>query len=157
SNGDLTRVGAGNFFPANYSVEVVPAPVEQIDLAIRACAGLAPFDTTVVDAVRVIVPVPQVWYEPELLEVEIIDPVFQSTVDQFVDQRAMWLKRRQDVRLDATALQKAIDATAPNYPDPDPNAVESNETVADTEIDSTIPDLAVPEDTYGTDNTSGTV
>jgi hypothetical protein len=157
SNGNPNRVGANNFFPANYSVDAVPAPIEQIDLAINACAALAPFDTTVGDAVRVIVPVPQVWYEPELLQVETIDPIFQATVDQFVHQRAIWLKRRQDVRLDAKSLLKAIDASTPDYPDLDPNAIESNETVADTEIDTNITELATPEESYGTvaDSTSG--
>ena len=58
------------------------------------------------EPVRVLVPVPQVWYEPELLITETVDPIFAATIVDLVAQRGKWLLRRQDVRKKVKALAK---------------------------------------------------
>lgn len=148
--GGNTRVGAQNFFPAGFTVEVAPAPLEQLDAAIEASAGLAPFDLALTERVRVLVPVPQIWYEPKLLEIENVDPEFQQSLDELRTRRGRWLTRRADVRGKATLLHQAIHGsdTTPGYPDPDPEQLEP-ETLADP-IDANDALLQNPETEYGT-------
>ena len=53
-------------------------PLEQLDLAMTASASMTPFDTFAPDVVEVLVPVPQIWFEPDLLKVEAVSPQFQK-------------------------------------------------------------------------------
>src|SRR6185369_7248134 len=69
-----SRVAGTSLFPGSYTINAVPAPLEQLDVIARASASLAAFDTFAPDQVTVIVPVPQIWYEPDLLRVLAIDP-----------------------------------------------------------------------------------
>lgn len=148
------RKAQDHFFPSNYYVKAMPVPLEQLDVAMESSASLAPFDTSTPDRVCILVPVPQVWYEPELLRKEIVDPEFQQTIDEFVERRAKWLKRRQDVREIAEAIIRAIKGEPPVYPDPDPDALEE-EDVASDPLDPEDPKLADPEETYGTEVKDG--
>lgn len=148
-DGLQSRVLSGPFFPAGWSVNSVPIPTEQLDFAIQASAPLAPLDASQPEQVTVLVPVPQIWYEPDLLQILQVDPAFQQVVDQFSHTRAIWLKRRQDVRADFSTLVGATTGVAPTFPDPDPDAVET-EDVAATEIDAAIAAFKTPELTYGT-------
>lgn len=124
------RLGRVHFFPATWSVDAVPVPLEQLDLVVRATASLREFDTFTTDDVRVVIPVPQVWYEPRLLVTEVVDPEFQQTLDRFIAERAEWLARRADVRDKASAITRAITGTPLAFPTPDPDALEPDETVA---------------------------
>lgn len=148
------RGGENNFFPVQYKVSAAPVPIEQLDAAMESSASLVHYDTSVRDSVRVLVPVPQVYYEPGLLAEEIVDPEFQETIDAFVDRRGKWLKRRLDVREMFSALVGAIRGEAPEFPDPDPNALEEEEIAVDP-IDPEIPELQDPEQDYGTEHPNG--
>lgn len=137
------------FFPGPYQVEAVPAPLEQLDLALEASAALAPFDLGTVDEVQVIVPVPEIWYEPRLLQIETVDPEFQQTIDEFALRRGRWLLRRADVRDKASALHRALTGENRPFPDPDPDQLEPEE-VANDPIDPSDPLLSIPEAEHGT-------
>ncbi|MCE3258133.1 MAG: hypothetical protein K0Q64_2216, partial [Nitrobacter vulgaris] len=144
-----TRVSGAPFFSGSYDVMAVPVPLEQLDLIARRCGALADFDMSSPDEVTVAVPVPQIWYERDLLQVLDIDPVFQQTVDGFIHERSIWLKRRAGVRGSYSLLVKAVTGTPATFPDPDPDAVEA-ESVSDTEIDDTIDAFKTPESVFGT-------
>ena len=65
-----TRIGLGQFFPTYYHVEAVPSPVEQLDVPLESSASLAPFDLSALEEqVRLLVPVPQIYFEPGLLRI----------------------------------------------------------------------------------------
>jgi len=115
------------FFPPAYAVDAVPIPLEQLDAAIEGSASLDPFDLNVPDRIRVLVPVPQVWYESTLLQTETIDPEFAEALNEFITRRGRWLTRREYVRDIIRLLTKVITGTSIVYPDPDPGKLEETE------------------------------
>jgi hypothetical protein len=147
------RGGKDLFFPGDYYAEAVPIPLEQLDAALEASAPLAHFDTFTRDRVQILVPVPQVWYEPNLLQEEQIDPLFQQTLDEFIQRRGKWLARRGQVRAIAAAYVQGIAGDPLEYPDPD--ALEEDEFVAADPTDPDDPQLAEEEDAYGTEVEGG--
>lgn len=119
-----------NFFPSGYRIEAAPIPLEQVDLIFHESASLLPFGTISNDfsnQVKILVPVPDSLYDPDLLKVDQLDPEFSSTLTRFIDRRADSLNRRQIVRDRLTQLQLAISGTTPLFPSPDPNQLESSE------------------------------
>ena len=148
------RVTGAPFFPGKYNVTAAPVPLEQLDVIARRCGPLADFDLASGDQVNVAVPVPQVWYEPDLLQVLRIDPVFLQTVQHFDHIRSLWLKRRTDVRGYYSLLVKAATGADATFPTPDPDAVE-DEDQADGQIDEGIDVFKTPEQTYGTESSDG--
>ncbi|WP_129674652.1 hypothetical protein [Candidatus Chloroploca sp. Khr17] len=148
---DGTTRAQNHFFPPGYVVETLPVVLEQLDVVLEASASLDPFDLRVPDRVRVAVPVPQVWYEPDLLRVEVVDDEFQTTLAAFELRRNRWLGRRVQVHQITSALVKAITGEALVYPDPDPDAVgEETILTGDDLLDANDPALAEPEAAYGT-------
>jgi len=143
------RPWTNRFFPEIFTLDLVPIPIEQLDAIVTACASLAPLDITRPERVRVLVPVPQSSFEPELLRVAQVDPVFQETIDRFVEVRGKWLRRRVDLREIAGALNQAITGTPLTYATPDPDALET-ETIAADPLLGTEGPLAQPEESYGT-------
>jgi hypothetical protein len=137
------------FFPPDYVVDAVPIPIEQLDAAIESSAALDPFDLDVPDRVRVLVPVPQIWYERGLLQTEVISPEFQEAIDEFVTRRGRWLNRRGFIREIVSLLTKAITSTALTFPSPDPGALETPEAPFDP-IDPNDDQLKNAEGLYGT-------
>ncbi len=135
------------FFPDAYAIQAAPIPLEQLDAVMQASASLQPFDLQESDQVQVLVPLPQVWYDPRLLqnvyeEPEVVAELedFDTTIQEFVTRRGEWLQRRQNVREKAQALYLAIKGEPLTFPDPDPNALEPEE-IGTGEIE---------EDSYGT-------
>jgi hypothetical protein len=122
------------FFPGSFAIDAVPVPLEQLEIAFEASASLRPFDTFTADHVRILVPVPQAWYEPRLLQTEVVDPAFQEAIDRFTAERAVWLRRRQEVRRRSSALVRAITGEPLVFPEPDPDALEDEE-IASDELD----------------------
>ncbi|HEV3049872.1 MAG TPA: hypothetical protein VGX50_06175, partial [Longimicrobium sp.] len=123
--------GTTSVFPADYVVEAVPVPLEQLDAAIEASAPLEPFDRSVPDRVRVLVPVPHSLYEPRLLQTEEPDPQFRAEIDELVRRRAELVGRREEVR---RAVETVIGATtgeppAFSRPEDDPERLEDEAAV----------------------------
>ncbi len=143
------RADLQHFFPATYTADVVPVPLEQLDLALEGSASLAPFDVAAPDQVRLLVPVPQAFYEPGLLKVEQVDPEFQQTLDEFTTRRGRWLNRRQELRAKHATLARALSGQAPAYPLVDPLAVDDYEAEY-PQIDEADPQLSATELAYGT-------
>ena len=115
------------FFPSAFTLDAAPVPVDQLDIAIRASAALAPLAVGAAERVRILVPVPLSSWEPRLLQTEVIDPLFQSTLDDNLLTRARTLGLRQGLRWQAAMLSHALDGQTPtvdSYKD-DPLALES--------------------------------
>jgi len=116
---DTTAHHSG-FFPAGYDIDAVPVPVDQLDVAIRQAAALAPLDVNAQESVRILVPVTLASWEPRLLMTEVIDPEFQATLDSFLLTRARELGARQGLRNERAVLTRAITGkpqTVPGYDD----------------------------------------
>ena len=88
-------------------------PVEQLDVAVRGNAALAPLNLASPESVRVLVPVPLQSWDPRLLITETIDPEFQQTLDRFLLNRSRALGARQGLRVRAGVLERAITGQAP--------------------------------------------
>jgi hypothetical protein len=104
-------------FPPTIEVDAAPVPVEQLDALLEDSAGGAPIDFAVSDQVRVLVPVPQALFEPDLLVVEQADAdgEFARAIDRFIDVRADWLRRRHSLREKGRQLAVAVEG--PNVPE----------------------------------------
>ena len=139
-----------SFFPSTYRVDALPVPLEQLDVAMEGSAALAPFDTFVPDEVQILVPVPQPWFEPALLNEEAVSPTFNETIDALVLRRSKWLLRRLVVRQRKAVIDRAIEGREEFYPDVDPRALDAAEAVETNQVDPTVPELAAPERTFGT-------
>ena len=108
----VTRRSA--FFPAGFDLDAVPVPVEQLDIAARANASLAPLDLRAAESVRLLVPVPLASWEPRLLITnETPDAQFQRTLDRFLLVRSRTLGLRQGLRVRQSVLQHGLDGRAP--------------------------------------------
>jgi hypothetical protein len=112
-------LGQNHFFPSSYKIQAAPVPLEQLDIVLESSASLVPFDLSKADQVQILAPVPQAWYEPDLLKTEAVDSEFQRTIDQFVNRRSQWLNRRSIVQTRNTLMIQAITGTVPDYADPD--------------------------------------
>ena len=150
------RGGHDHFFPTTYVVSAAPIPLEQIDILLDESAALAPFDLFTADEVRVYVPVPQIFYEPDLLQTALVDSAFQIAIDAFSLRRGRWLERREDLRAKASALAVGINGIALVFPSPDPDALEIEDIGSDP-IDPNDPLLVNPEAAYGTSVLNGLV
>lgn len=116
-----------DFFPPGFDIDAAPVPIEQLDIAVRANAALAPLDPSVPESVRLLVPVPLQSWEPRLLLTEAVDPLFFTTLNRFLLDRARALGGRQGLRLRDAVLQHAlagIDVTVPAF-DNDAAALET--------------------------------
>jgi len=121
-----TSTWRSDFFPPSVSLDAVPLPTEQLDVAIRDAAALAPIDLSAPERVRLLVPVSQASWEPRLLQTELIDPEFQQTLDRFLLTRALELGARQGLRNEVALLGRILSGqpqTVITFND-DPLAVE---------------------------------
>jgi hypothetical protein len=114
------RAGINHFFPVPLEVEAVPVAIEDLDTALAASASLAAYDLTAANAddVRVLVPLPERVFDPQLLVVEREDPIFAATVARFVATRQDWRQRRDFVRGRRDVLQGLLTGAQPASPVP---------------------------------------
>lgn len=115
-----TKTHRSGFFPSGYDIDAVPVPVDQLDVAIRQSAALAPLDVHAQESVRIMVPVTLASWEPRLLMTEVIDQEFQATLDRFLLTRARELGARQGLRNERAVLTRAITGkpqSVPGYDD----------------------------------------
>ena len=112
------RARRNHFFAPTLDLFAAPVPLEQLDLLLEEAAGLGPIDLSVRDRLSVFVPVPQAVFEPDLLVIEQADPTGEigRTLGRFVDVRADWLRRRQNLRQKQQVLQLGVDGSAGTPP-----------------------------------------
>lgn len=132
------RARSSVLFPPNVRVDAAPIPLEQLDAMLEDSAPGAPIDLAASDEIRVLVPVPQQFFEPELLIVERADAdgEFARAIARFVDVRADWLRRRQSLREKQRQLAVALDG--PRVPAV-PSAAEDPLRLEPERFDSLLP------------------
>ncbi len=115
-----------DFFGPLVTLDAVPVPLEQLDVAIADAAPLATLDLSAPERVRLLVPVTQASWEPRLLHREVIDPEFQQTLDRFLLSRARELGARQGLRHEVALLGRTLSGQPQTVAafDDDPQAVE---------------------------------
>lgn len=115
-------LAATKFFPASWKIDAVPVPAEQLDVAMEASAALEPFTMAAVgEQVQMLVPVPQAFYEPDLLRAETVAPEFARAIDQFKKRKTELEFRRKDVRTKGKLIGKNIRGKETTYPANDPD------------------------------------
>ena len=97
------------FFPSQFVVEAAPIPEEQLEVAMNASASLEPFDVYRPERIKLLVPVPQEVFEPDLLKKEKPDPIFLNTIRQLVFQIRQVLVARNHYQNMANEVIGAID------------------------------------------------
>lgn len=110
------RAGTSAFFPRTWVKDAVPVPVDELDSALAASAALAPYDVAVADRVRILVPVAQRDFEPELLVVAEPDARILAELNRLQDVRQDWLARRMAVRGVAAALGRTLSGQPVVFP-----------------------------------------
>ncbi len=104
------------FFPGNFGVSAVPVARSNLELAIREAAPLASFNRNVPDRVEILVPVPDSAYDPRLLEREVEDPRFAEAIAGFIQDRALWLARREAARRRYDRLLESVSGQVTGWP-----------------------------------------
>ncbi|WBY06450.1 hypothetical protein PIB19_12670 [Sphingomonas sp. 7/4-4] len=104
------------FFPGSFALSAIPVPQSNLDLAIREAAALASYNRSAPDRVELLVPVPDTVYEPRLLEIEVADPRFATTMAAFATDRARWLATREIGRRRLDRLNEAISGQPVRWP-----------------------------------------
>ncbi|MGA9582584.1 MAG: hypothetical protein WBR13_11525 [Allosphingosinicella sp.] len=104
------------FFPGNFGVSAVPVARSNLELAVREAAPLASFNRNVPDRVELLVPVPDSAYDPRLLEHEVEDPRFAEAIAAFIEDRALWLARREAARRRYDRLLESISGQVTGWP-----------------------------------------
>ncbi len=114
------RAATSHVFPAAIPVEAVPMPVEDLDAALAASAALAPIDlaASAGDPVRMIVPLPQKVFDPDLLVIEQEDPIFLQEIGRLVAERQDWRQRRDFVQAQQRTLQQIATGPLPPFTPP---------------------------------------
>jgi hypothetical protein len=119
------------FFPRDYVVDVSVVPLEQLDALIADSMRLQPYDLSTRDAVRMLLPVSQTWFDPELLSIATIDPRFDAHVAEYRARRGEVLASRFDLAHRRRVLELSASGQATPYPlqpsDADPARLESPE------------------------------
>lgn len=116
------------FFPSQFVVNAVPVPEEQLEVALNASAGLTPFDMHKPEKIKLLVPVPQAVFEPDLLKKEVPDPIFLETLRKLIQQIRKWIANRGFLRDQANQVVGAIDyKDIPTFDEDDPDEIPSDE------------------------------
>lgn len=116
-----------NFFPNDWLMDVAAVPLEQLDALADATRSLERFSLDRKDAVRLLLPVPQQFFNPDLLKIEVPDAGFEESINKFKDRRGDNLAKRADLRGRQSALNQFATGDPSTYPDPDPKQLESPE------------------------------
>ncbi len=120
---DFTTMSTG-FFPSQFIVNAVPVPEEQLEVTLNASAGLTPFDLHMPEKIKLLVPVPQAVYEPDLLKKEIPDPIFLETLRKLIHQIRIEKADRLYLRNQASHVIGAINILdVPVFDASDPDAI----------------------------------
>jgi hypothetical protein len=97
------------FFPSQFIIDASPIPEEQLEMVMNASAGLRPFDLYQPEKIKLLVPVPQSVYEPDLLKQEEPDPIFLETLRKLVREIRRSLSDRGYLRDMAGRVIGAMD------------------------------------------------
>lgn len=111
-------------FPRSFVLESVPVELESLDDLLAGGASLAPLDLEAREQVQVLVPLPQQYFDPDVLLVEDETPdEFRAAIRLFLLRLNHRLGRRLFLRDDETDLSRALFGATPEHPEVDRDAV----------------------------------
>ncbi len=149
-----------NFFPTNYTLDLSVIPLEQLDALLADTLGLTPYDPAQPDAVRILLPISQQWFDPDLLKIELIDVRFDQNIARYRDTRAEWLAKRYDLNNRRNALELSATGKATAAPLSSADAANDPKRLEAPEIRGNAPLTESPppgdSDQYETSRSSGT-
>lgn len=123
--------GTQSFFPNNYLFDINVVPLEQLDSLIADTVTLEPYKLGQPDAVSVLIPVSQRWFDPDLLEVEKIDPRFDAYINLYRNRRGALLATAFDLASRRQLLEIFVGDTPTPAPlhflEDDPKRLETPE------------------------------
>ncbi len=127
------------WLPPNWNVTAAPVRLEELETVLEtgmlaaplALAATAPTDSTTLEPVEVLVPLPDAVYDPNILVVETVAPIFQQELTDALDERNLTLQQMTTVQEEINILLTGI---GPNLPATagliDPNAGLSPQEIA---------------------------
>ena len=136
------------WFPANWTVKAGPVHFEELESVLQTGMTAEPLDVTKSESVELLVPLPDSLYDPRILVTEVIDPQFQTAIDQATLARNITLQHRKDVQLAANALITADGQLPINI---DAGLTDDEKKVRD----GAVVYQPVPADAYGTSVANG--
>jgi len=108
-----------HFFPTGFEVTAVPVAYSNLNLVVTESAGLAPIESGSRERLELLVPVPDLVYEPGLLEVEQEDQRFGAAIRDLRADRQRWLVRRQMIRRRYDRLMETVSGVVMGWPGTD--------------------------------------
>ena len=127
------------WFPPNWALTAGPVHLEELETTFQTgimaspipVQATAPADKTQLEAVEVLVPLPDELYDPAILLTETVSGEFQAEIDLATNARNTTLKKRKALQLEANTLLSAL---GPNVPAPNPNLIHLNADLTPDEI-----------------------
>ncbi len=110
-----------SFFPPHISLTIRPVPLEQLDALLEPSASFAPIALDATDRVELLLPVPQPFFEPALLQPELVDPAFEASLADSLSRRAVALGYRAQVRTVLNSGERALTGKDRSFPAEDPS------------------------------------
>ncbi len=118
------------WLPPNWSVSAAPVRLEELETVLETgmtlepitAATSAPEDAKQLESVEVLIPLPDALYDPDILVVETVAPVFYKEAAQATKARNLTLQQLNTVQQETNQL---FAATGPNQP-ANPNLVDPN-------------------------------
>ncbi len=111
------------WLPSTWDISAAPVRVEELEAALQTGMLAAPLDPASSEQVEVLVPLPDVLYDPNVLVSETVAPDFQNELDSATSQRNTALRSRKSIQIELNTLQIVL---GPNAPQPNPNLLDLN-------------------------------
>lgn len=118
------------WFPRNWSISAAPVYLEELEtvletgmmLDVIAAEDSAPENAVLYEPVEVLVPLPNAVYDPDILVVETVAPIFTQEADQAAETRNLTLQQLKTVQLETNTL---FASAGPNVP-VNPNLIDTD-------------------------------
>ena len=111
------------WLPSTWDISAAPVRVEELEAALQTGMLAAPLDPASSEQVEVLVPLPDVLYDPNVLVSETVAVDFQNELDSATSQRNTALRSRKSIQIELNTLQIVL---GPNAPQPNPNLLDLN-------------------------------
>jgi hypothetical protein len=145
------------WLPPNWTVTAAPVLLEELETVLETgmmeallnASATAPSSAALMEPVEVLVPLPDSVYDPNILVVPTVAPIFQQEVTAALNARNLTLQRMQTVQEELNVLFTAKGPNTPvNYSLINPDAGLTPQEFAGR--DTFPPYLPAPDETFGT-------
>ena len=153
------------WFPPNWALRAGPVHLEELETSLQTgitaapiqVRATAPADNTQLEAVEILVPLPDQLYDPKILVTETVSEEFQAEIDSATAARNATLKKRKALQLEANALLSVL---GPNVPAPNPNLIHLSADLTPDEIagrDAPLPHFPISSSDPARDESFGVI